>query len=231
MDHRELMLAHATALFTHDSRENLVCVNDPAGDVAPRFFLGMTADGPLVMFGTDVDQATRDELAQIAARVALVPDVLTRALDPSPFEVILARTKPIARTWLGPAYLCPDDARRVLSAVPIDDDNCGLLRPLLDDWRLDVPVCQPMTALILEERAVAVCCSVRRTETAHEAGVETAAPFRGRGHAAAAVSAWIRAVREANRLPLYSTSWQNVASQALARKLGLLLFGNDLHIT
>lgn len=88
-----------------------------------------------------------------------------------------------------------------------------------------------MSALVLEGRAVAVCCSVRRTDTAHEAGVETAAALRGRGHGAAAVRAWIRALREAGPLPLYSTSWQNGASQSVARKLGLLRFGNDLHVT
>jgi hypothetical protein len=32
-------------------------------------------------------------------------------------------------------------------------------------------------------------------------------------------------------IPLYSTSWQNQASLALARKLGLIQYGADLHIT
>ena len=32
-------------------------------------------------------------------------------------------------------------------------------------------------------------------------------------------------------LPLYSTSWRSEGSLALARKLGLIQFGSDLHIT
>jgi hypothetical protein len=34
-----------------------------------------------------------------------------------------------------------------------------------------------------------------------------------------------------DRLPLYSTDWQNEGSLALARQLALIQFGNDLHIT
>jgi predicted GNAT family acetyltransferase len=72
---------------------------------------------------------------------------------------------------------------------------------------------------------------VRITPAACEAGVETAPGFRGHGHAARVVAAWALAVRDAGQIPLYSTSWQNTASQAVARKLGLRQFGADLHIT
>jgi hypothetical protein len=88
-----------------------------------------------------------------------------------------------------------------------------------------------MVALTVDGHAAAVCCSGRRTGTAHEAAVETAAPYRGRGYAARVVGAWARAVREMGCVPLYSTSWQNEASRDVARKLALICFGSDLHIT
>jgi predicted GNAT family acetyltransferase len=60
--------------------------------------------------------------------------------------------------------------------------------------------------------------------------VETLEGYRGRGHAPAAVAAWARAVRATGRIPLYSTSWDNLASQAVARKLGLIPYGADFSL-
>jgi predicted GNAT family acetyltransferase len=72
---------------------------------------------------------------------------------------------------------------------------------------------------------------VRITPLAHEAGVETVPLFRGRGYARAVVAAWSAAVRALGAEPLYSTTWQNMASRAVARALGLVAVGRDLHIT
>ncbi len=88
-----------------------------------------------------------------------------------------------------------------------------------------------MAAALEDSKAVSVCASVRLTPRAHEAGVSTHPDFRGRGHAARAARAWARLVRHLRRIPLYSTSCDNVASLALARKLGLREFGVDLHLT
>ncbi|MEC2525685.1 GNAT family N-acetyltransferase, partial [Bacillus thuringiensis] len=38
-------------------------------------------------------------------------------------------------------------------------------------------------------------------------------------------------IQEEKRIPLYSTSWDNYASQAVARKLKLIDYGMNLHIT
>jgi hypothetical protein len=77
---------------------------------------------------------------------------------------------------------------------------------------------------------VAICHSARSTAEAAEAGVETARDYRGRGLAGIVVFGWASAVRAEGRLPIYSTQWTNQASRAVARKLGLIPFGEDCHI-
>jgi predicted GNAT family acetyltransferase len=101
----------------------------------------------------------------------------------------------------------------------------------LPEWIPDVPYQQPFVAVIVDGQAVAVCASVRITDAAHEAGVETLAAHRRKGYAVAVVSAWASAVEKMGALPLYSTSVENVASQSVAARLGLSQYGADFHIS
>jgi RimJ/RimL family protein N-acetyltransferase len=94
----------------------------------------------------------------------------------------------------------------------------------------DVSVEQPFVAITQKNRAVSVCRSVRITTEAHEAGLETLPEFRGKGFAAEVTAEWARRVCAIDAMPLYSTSWENKASQAVARKLRLRCYGNDFEI-
>jgi hypothetical protein len=40
-------------------------------------------------------------------------------------------------------------------------------------------------------------------------------------------AAWAAAIRASGRIPLYSTSWSNTGSLAVARKLGLSVYASD----
>jgi predicted GNAT family acetyltransferase len=70
----------------------------------------------------------------------------------------------------------------------------------------------------VDGHAISVCFCARRSQLAAEAGVETAVGYRGRGFASRVSAAWARLIRRSGRLPLYSTSWSNTASLAVARK-------------
>lgn len=109
-------------------------------------------------------------------------------------------------------------------------DHAALLHPPLAAWAPDIQLSAPLLAFIVDRQAVAVCGSVRIAPQAHEAGLETAAPFRRRGYGKAVVAAWGSAVRALASEPLYSTTCQNDASRAVARSLGLVPVGRDLHI-
>src|SRR5262249_39796345 len=133
-----------------------------------------------------------------------------------------------------PAYRFPTEPTAVVplasDAVLVDLDNSDLLDGELRDWRPEVTVRRPCLVLVRNGQAVAICASSRLTSRAAEAGVETVGAYRGRGFGAAVVAAWAAEVRRLGLLPLYSTSWDNVASRGLARRLGLVRYGIDVSL-
>ena len=137
----------------------------------------------------------------------------------------------IAQTYAGPAYWFPDDIERPTNIVSITEQNANLLRDFPADWLPEIDSSRPYLAVVEDGRVVSLCCSARMSAQAHEAGVKTVAGYRGRGYAPAVVAGWAIAVRELGCIPLYSTSWENVASQRVASKLGSILYGSDLHYT
>jgi hypothetical protein len=124
-----------------------------------------------------------------------------------------------------------DDLPHSTLPITIGDDNAHLLRGGFDNWMSDVPHRRPFMAMIENDQAVSICASVRISEAVHCAGVETLADHRQRGHAVNAVAGWARAVRSLGATPFYSTSWDNVASQGVARRLRLSRVGVDFHLT
>src|SRR5262245_60954577 len=231
MNHRDLMRIHIEALFTHDARGDLVHINEPNGAPAPRFFLGRTAAGDVWSFRHDVEPDVRAEIEAVIGSDADRGGGVDSSIDPTLYQAILSRCVPVERTELGPAYSFPDQLPRAGDAIRVRNDNAGLLTRHLAPWLPDVQLSQPMFVVACDGHAVAVCGSVRQTGEAYEAGVETVLAYRGRRYAARAVASWVGAVRALGRVPLYSTSWQNTASRAVARSLALIHFGSDLHIT
>ena len=235
---RELMELHVEALYTHDAAGRIVRVREHHGAPAPRFFLGRTADGLVRRCRDDVADVLCRELEaeseEDASAGSPADPAAEAAAEIARYAAVLARSAPVERTDAGPAFGFPHEL-----PTPVGDDavvlvtqrNAGVLRPLLAAWVPDVRRSPPLLALVVDGRAVAVCGSVRITPHAHEAGVDTAPAFRGRGYAPRVVAAWARAVRALGAEPLYSTAWHNAASRSVARKLDLVQFGRDLHVT
>jgi RimJ/RimL family protein N-acetyltransferase len=231
LTHLDIMRLHLEAEFTQDAAGELVSTNEPAATVAPRFYFGHTASGHLVRFRRDVPAASRralDNALDVVERASSGPD---QPLDPAPFERILARDAPIELTSVGIAFRFPRSLPQVGSArILRDTPESAMLHPLLATWAPDIRSSPPLVTFVVDGQAVAVCGSVRITPRAHEAGVETPAPFRGRGYGKLAVAAWATAVGALEAEPLYSTTWQNDASRGIARTLGLVPMGGDVHI-
>jgi RimJ/RimL family protein N-acetyltransferase len=231
MDDRTLMKLHVCALFTHDVRGRLCRVNVPNGKAAPRFFLGRTNTGDEVRFRYDLPDVVVEELQALCVQERSNADTALAPLESAACARILERFAPVRAVWTGPTYRCPQSLRASKDVVPVTHANVEVLQPHFEDWLDTVGDGRPFVAVLLDDRAVSVCASVRVTPDAHEAGVETAPDFRGRGYGRQAVAAWAKAVNDLGCAALYSTSWQNMASRALARALALPQYGSVLHIT
>lgn len=225
------MWLHVTTLFRIDPSGRLRSVNEPGGGTAPRFFLGRTPDGNVWAVRHDLDEDLVQRLTSVCEAeppgvdADLAPDATLPYLD------VLAADQPVEKIWTGPAYRFPSLVPEPSGTVAVTSENASVLTPYLEAWIPDAAVGVPMCAAVEDGKAVSVCCSVRVGAGAHEAGVETHPEFRQRGHGVRAVAAWATAAVSSGSLPLYSTSWENEASQGVARKLGLVQFGSDFHAT
>jgi GNAT superfamily N-acetyltransferase len=117
----------------------------------------------------------------------------------------------------------------------VDAPNAGLLSDSGFAWlAAELADRQPVAVRVDDGVPVAAVWAARGGGSepfrAIEAGVETLASHRGRGHGRALVAAWAARVRARRAEPLYSTEWSNTASRALAMSLGLEAFGEHGHL-
>ncbi len=230
---QELMNMHVEALYTQDDHLRLLYVNEPTGAIrpAPRFYLGRTVEGAVWRFRADLPAEVVERLETLCRNEPTMNDPREKPMYLNQYMQILETHAPVRGVWAGPAYCFPDDnIPRSTNLVTVTKENAWVLRSKLAEWLPDVPHCRPFVAIVQEDAAVSLCCSVRITARAHEAGVETLSAFRGQGYASEVVAGWADEVRKIGCIPLYSTSWDNVASQGVARGLGLVAYGADFHI-
>ena len=228
----ELMKIQVEVLFTQDENGHLQRINEPSGDgkPAPRFFFGYTNAGSICRFRHDLPNSVVTQLQEVAA------ESMSMSFQKTPrchrqFETILQSHAPIERVWVGPAYRFPEHIALPARTIRLSRENAGLLKGDFAEMVSELNSSHPYLAVIEDSRVVSICRSVRLSSRAHEAGVDTLTGYRRRGYATSVVAAWALAVRALNRIPLYSTSWDNVASQGVARQLGLVQYGVDYHVT
>lgn len=219
-----LMRQQVRALYTLKGDElHLIADTDPQGRTpAPRFFLGRTAEGNVWHVRHDLPASLKAELTALGRS----EPHLSRA-EPQ-IAAAVRHWLGTGTEWRGPAYWLPASAASE-QATEITAENVALLDAHFPNTagRARAGASGPVAAVIRGKQAVAVCSCVRLSDQAAEAGVHTLAAFRGQGYALAAVALWADLVRAQGLLPLYSTSWENLASQAVARKLGAVMYGED----
>ena len=228
----ELMAAHARALFTHDARSRLLSVNEPGGGgPAPRLFLGRTRRGNLWRFQADLPEPLVEELEALCGDEPAGHELRSPPRHAAAYVRLLEAHAPERGVEAGPASRFAEYPEPTRQPLVLTEGDAAVLRGGFEDLIAELPGWQPFLALVEGGRAVSVCRSVRITAAAHEAGVETLPEFRGRGYAADVVAGWALRVRSLGAAAMYSTSWENAASQGVARKLRMARYGADFHIT
>ncbi|MDE0401012.1 MAG: GNAT family N-acetyltransferase [Candidatus Poribacteria bacterium] len=229
----ELMEIHVEVLFTQDENRCLQRINEPDGDgkPAPRFFFGYTNEGSICRFRHDLPDNVVAQLKEVVAAEPMPVNSEKIPKNHSQFKDILQSQAPIERVWVGPAYRFPEQIAPPTNVVRLSRTHAGLLKGDFAEMVSELNSSQPYLAVIEDSQAVSICRSIRSSSRAHEAGVDTLVGYRRRGYAIWVVAAWALAVRALNRIPLYSTSWDNLASQGVARRLDLVQYGVDYHVT
>jgi hypothetical protein len=218
-------------LLARDSRGRLVATRGPEARPAPRLFLGRSAQANVWATRADVDAATSRELDRLCAAE---PRLSAASPERSPVcrERVRELLAPVQFEHRGPAYVLPDELPHDPRAREVSASESSLWSEAFPWLADEFAAVMPVVIAFEAGQAAAVCHAPRgRTASAAEAGVVTLESFRGRGLATAAVACWARAIQRSGRRALYSTSWQNAASQAVARRLSARLYGEDWHVT
>ncbi len=230
----QLMEIHINTLFCCDAAGRMRCVNEAGEPPAPLFYMGRTPQGNLWRFRHDLPDPILGKVDELCREEPLAGDLASPPQHHASIKAILEELVPLhqQQEYSGPVYWVPENVQPARNAQLIGEANAKLLR--LDfSWALPLAEnrdIMPIAVTIDQGRAVSICFCSRRPAQATEAGLETVPAFRGRGYATAAVATWAAEVRRLGCIPLYSTSWDNLASQAVARKLRMVLYGEDRSI-
>lgn len=210
------------AMFVVDTNRRMTASPEPNTHPPPLFALIRGASSCAWAVRADVPGELAAELDRLAGEEPPIADLRAEPIHANDYRSMLR-----GQVVSGPAFTFPDQIARPADVALID--KLELLERHFRGWIADeIRWRVPIVAVMDDGYPVSVCfCATRNSEPAIEAGLETAADFRRRGFGARVTAAWASAIRASGRIPLYSTSWSNTASLAVARKLGLVQYASD----
>lgn len=202
-------------LFEFNRDKRIISTREPSPSPAPGFALIRTATDCAWAVRADVPINVAEQLVLLAQEERPVSDLRAAPLNADRYLSLLPGI-----VTSGPAFTFPESIPEFSDVAAVEDVR--LLQSSVSGWPDDeLPGRSPVMAVIRSGQVISVCFCARRSHAAAEAGVETQAAFRGQGLALRVTAAWAQAVRNSGRLAIYSTSWSNKSSLAVARKLGL----------
>lgn len=219
-------------LFRLDTDGRMATINELGFPRAPRLFLARSNEGNIWRLRNDLPSDLAARLDDLCRSEPVATDFKSEPQCAAAIRTLLAQQYPIRMEHRGPAFYFPKVEQQLSRALLLDESNTHLLRQHFE-WMLKPIRLRkggPVAMVVEGDAAVAVCFCSRLPKEAAEAGVNTVEAFRGRGYAQAAVRCWAAELYRQSIVPLYSTDWGNLASQAIARNLGAQFYGEDWSI-
>jgi hypothetical protein len=223
---------HLKTLFVLNDDGRILSTREPGMHRGPLFSLirNTTSCAWAVRAGVPEDIAS--EIDHLAREEPPVLDLRDSPVHAARYVSLLGRIHvgqevgATLRQSAGPAFEFPDAIAQSADIVVVEDEQ--QLHQNFHGWVPGEIAAgrAPVMAAFKDGHPVSLCFCARSSDIAAEAGVETAEAFRGRGFAPYVTAAWALAVRASGRVPLYSTSWTNSASLAVARRLGLMAYAS-----
>ncbi len=236
---------HLKTLFNLDARGRILGTLEPAPSPGPIFSLIRGPAGCAWAVRADLPRDLADELDRLAHTEPSILDLRAAPVHADRYLSLIGRhiasdrsVEVDPRLFAGPAFAFPDAIAEATDGQFPDADLVFIEdeRRLVHHFSGWIPGeiaagRAPMLAIVKDGHPVSICFSARSSGVAAEAGLETTSAYRGRGYGPRVTAAWAEAIRASGRIPLYSTSWDNAASLAVARKLGLAAYASSWSVS
>jgi hypothetical protein len=227
---KKLLEMHIEALFTLDGQSKLVSINEPWDKTkpAPRLYLGKTFDGSIIYkYGYNISFEIIKKLEYYLEKESILEkNYEIKYLDE---YINILGSKDYSQEI---CFYYNDEINESLDHYKkINSENINKINLKYFEWlKEEIKYCQPCCAIIEKNQIVSICRSVRITENAHEAGIETINEYKGKGLAVKILREWANEVQKIGCIALYSTNKENKSSQKVAEKALLNNFGIGISI-
>ena len=214
----ELLEFYVNTRFVTDCRGDLVPLSGPRQKHKPPLvFVAWNEFEYVYRFRNDVQAEKRQKVERHLGQLQSLAGVKQLPCAEH-IEAILSTES----SGSGHVYLGLNAIRPQGDAIRVERENAEVLRAHFESAIDRIEELQPCFAILDQYDAVSVCDTVRRSAQAEEAAVYTIETHRRRQFAVAVTSAWASEVRAKGRIPIYSASQENTASQDVAERVGLV---------
>jgi GNAT superfamily N-acetyltransferase len=219
MDELALLQVELDALWVTDDDGALLHCRTAAREPSPLLVVGAGAAGLAWATSVDVPAAAHDSIATLLEGEPAPEGAGWAPARAAGLLAVVGQIADLAPPHGGPSFVVPGPLAGP-AAVDLRTSTTTAVSWLRGRMpERDRHLTAPWVAAVVDGQVAAVCETARSTPAAVEAGVWTYPAHRRRGLGAAVTAAWSALVTE--RTALYSTSWDNLASQGVARRLGL----------